>query len=291
MSVRIENPAPAVAELVLDRPEALNAISTAQARAISSACADLAADVGIDVVLVSSSSPKAFCVGADLKERNSFDDAGLAEQRPVFRKAFGSLLGLPMPTVAAVDGYALGGGFELALCCDLIVASRAAVLGLPEVGVGLVPGGGGTQLLVRRIGSNRAADLLYTARHVDAGEADRLGIVDRLVEAGRAREAALELAGQIAARSPIALRAAKQALRRGSDLDLESALVVENLAWNKVAFSADRREGIAAFNERRAARWPGRWSDSRGSADSGSGDSEAGDSARGAKATRAGDDG
>jgi len=255
VSVRIGRPAEAVGELVLDRPEALNAISTAQAGAIISACRELAADGGLSVVILTSSSPKAFCVGADLKERNSFDDTGLADQRPVFRRAFEALLDLPVPTVAAVDGYALGGGFELALSCDLIVASRAAVLGLPETGVGLVPGGGGTQLLVRRVGSNRAADLIFTARQVGAEEADRLGIVDRLVEAGEARAAALEVAHQIASRSPIALRAAKRALRRGSDLDLESALVVENLAWEDAAYSVDRREGIAAFNERRAPHW------------------------------------
>ena len=278
MSVRIERPASAVAELVMDRPEALNAISTAQAQAIVSACAELAADPGVSVVILTSSSPRAFCVGADLKERNSFDDAQLAEQRPVFRRAFGAVLDLPVPSVAAVDGYALGGGFELALSCDLIVASRAAVLGLPETGVGLVPGGGGTQLLVRRIGSNRAADLIFTARHVRAEEADRLGVVDRLVEAGEARAAALEVATQIAARSPVALRAAKRALRRGSDLDLESALVVENLAWEQAAYSADRREGIAAFNERRSPRWrrdeadsDGSGSDRSGSDGSGSG--------------------
>jgi enoyl-CoA hydratase/carnithine racemase len=255
VSVRVERPAEAVGELVLDRPEALNAISTAQARAIRDACAELAADSDLSAVILTSSSAKAFCVGADLKERNSYDDAQLAEQRPIMRAAFGSVLDLPMPTVAAVDGYALGGGFELALSCDLIVASRAAVLGLPETGVGLVPGGGGTQLLVRRIGSNRAADLIFTARHVDAEEAAHLGIVDRLVEPGQSRAVALELAGLIASRSPVALRAAKGALRRGSDLDLESGLVIENRAWEEAAFSADRREGIAAFNERRAPRW------------------------------------
>jgi enoyl-CoA hydratase/carnithine racemase len=255
VSVRIERPESGVGELVLDRPEALNAISTAQAQAIIDACAELAADPSLSVVILSSSSPKAFCVGADLKERNSFDDAQLAAQRPVFRAAFGAVLELPVPSVAAVEGFALGGGFELALSCDLIVASRSAVLGLPETGVGLVPGGGGTQLLPRRIGSNRAADLIFTARHVDAAEADRLGLIDRLVEAGQARATALELATLIATRSPIGLRAAKRALQRGSDLDLESALVVENLAWEEVAFSADRREGIAAFNERRAPRW------------------------------------
>ena len=152
-----------------------------------------------------------------------------------------------------MDGYALGGGFELALSCDLIVASRAAVLGLPETGVGLVPGGGGTQLLVRRIGSNRAADLIFTARHVEPRRPIDSVSSTGWSRAGEARATALEVATQIATRSPVALRAAKRALRRGSDLDLESALVVENLAWEQAAYSADRREGIAAFNERRCA--------------------------------------
>jgi enoyl-CoA hydratase/carnithine racemase len=163
-----------------------------------------------------------------------------------------------MVTVAAVDGYALGGGCELALSCDLIVAAESAVFGLPEVGVGLVPGGGGTQLLPRRIGWNRAADLILTGRQVAAVEAYRLGLADRLVAPGSARDAALRLATEIAARSPRALRSAKAAMRRGFDVDLPSGLAEEDRAWHRVAFSADRREGIAAFTERRAPRWSDR---------------------------------
>ncbi|MBA3528394.1 MAG: enoyl-CoA hydratase, partial [Propionibacteriaceae bacterium] len=129
--------------------------------------------------------------------------------------------------------------------------------GLPEVGVGLVPGGGGTQLLPRRAGFHRAADLIFTARRVGVDEAMRLGLVDRRVAAGAARQAALELATSIAANSPVALRNAKWALRQGADVDLSSALLIEDRAWQRTAFSADRVEGIAAFNARRAARWPG----------------------------------
>ena len=257
MTVRIEYPAARVAELVMDRPDALNAVSTAQARALAEACAALAADEGLSAVVVSSSSPRAFCVGADLKERSGFTDDDLRAQRPVTRAAYAGVLDLPMPTIAAVEGYALGGGCEIALACDLVVAAETAVFGLPEVGVGLVPGGGGTQLLPRRVGWSRAADLILTARRVDGAEAVRLGLVDRLVRPGDARTAAVELAVQITANSPVALRAAKAAMRHGLDVDLPSGLVVEDQAWQRAAFSADRREGIAAFNEKRTPRWPG----------------------------------
>ncbi|MET8244925.1 enoyl-CoA hydratase-related protein [Streptomyces sp. NPDC005202] len=246
-----------VAELVLDRPKAMNAVSTEMARSIAGACAALAADRDARVVVVTSSHERAFCVGADLKERNSFSDADLVRQRPVARGAYTGVLELPMPTIAAVHGYALGGGFELALSCDVIVADRTAVVGLPEVSVGVIPGGGGTQLLPRRVGASRAAELIFTARRVDADEARELGLVDRLVEEGRDREEALELASRMAANSPVGLRAAKRALRLGHGLDLRAGLEVEDAAWRAVAFSGDRAEGVAAFNERRAPRWPG----------------------------------
>jgi enoyl-CoA hydratase/carnithine racemase len=256
VSVRIERFSSSVAELIMDRPEALNALSTDQARAIALACAEIAGDPALVVVVLSSAVPKAFCVGADLKERGRFGDDELRAQRPVMQDAFGAVLDLPIPTIAAVDGYALGGGCELALSCDLIVASERAVFGLPEVGLGLIPGGGGTQLLPRRIGLNAAADLIFTGRQVEASEAFRLGLADRLVPADAARTAALELAADIATKSPVGLRAAKRALRRGFDVDLVSGLVIENQSWEEAAFSADRKEGIAAFNERRPAAWP-----------------------------------
>jgi enoyl-CoA hydratase/carnithine racemase len=256
VSVRVDRPSAPIAELIMDRPEAMNALSTEQARAIALACAELAGDPALVVVVLTSAVPKAFCVGADLKERDRFSDDELRAQRPVMQDAFGAVLDLPMPTIAAVDGYALGGGCELALSCDLIVASERAVFGLPEVGLGLVPGGGGTQLLPRRIGVNAAADLIFTGRRVDASEAFRLGMADRLVPADTARTSALELAAEIAAKSPVALRAAKRALHRGFGVDLPSGLVIENQSWEEAALSADRKEGIAAFNERRQPVWP-----------------------------------
>lgn len=246
-----------VAEIVLDRADKHNALSTAMAASLAQATADVAQDRSIRAVVLSAAGDKAFCVGADLKERNSYSDADLLRQRPIFRAAFGGVLHLPMPTIAAVHGFALGGGFEFALSCDLIVADETAVLGLPEVTVGVIPGGGGTQLLVRRIGSSRAADLIFTGRKVDVAEAERLGLVDRSVPAGQARKVALELAEQIAANSPVGVRNSKRAIRLGSNVDLVSGLDIEDAAWRATAFSGDRREGVAAFNEKRTPNWPG----------------------------------
>lgn len=256
MTIRIERPADFVAGIVMDRPEAMNAISTAQAQLLADACTELAADPDLRVVILSSALAKAFCVGADLKERNAFSDDDLAVQRPIARAAYGGVLNLPMPTIAVVEGFALGGGCELALSCDLIIASTSATFALPETGVGLVPGGGGTQLLPRRVGSSRAAELIFTGRRIDGRRAHQIGLADELTPAGSARTVAVEWAKEIAQKSPIGLRNAKQALRIGFDLPLADGLEVEDQAWQRTAFSADRVEGIAAFNEKRPAVWP-----------------------------------
>ena len=247
-----------VAELVLDRPEAMNAVSTAMAEAIAAATSALAADPSVRCVVLTSSHPKAFCVGADLKERNTMTDADLMAQRPLARAAYGGVLALPMPAVAAVDGFAFGGGLELALSCDLLVAGDGAIVGLPEVSVGVIPGGGGTQLLARRIGWSRAARLIFTAVKLPTAEAATFGVIDELVPAGTARERALAIATQIAANSPVGLRSAKRAMRLGLDVDLASGLEIEDACWRATAFSGDRAEGVAAFAEKRAPRWPGR---------------------------------
>src|SRR5215469_9612269 len=248
---------PGVAEIVLDRTEALNAIDTTMAYRLAQACAELAVDRQVHAIVLCARGERAFCVGADLKERNRMSDADLMRQRPVFRAAFGGLLALPQPVIAAVHGYALGGGCELALCCDVIVADETALFGLPETTVGLVPGGGGTQLATRRLGPGRAADLVFSGRHVDAAEAARIGLADRVVPPGTACPEAIEIAGRMAANSPVAVKAAKKAVRQGSDVSLAAALEVEDAAWRTAALSADRREGIAAFNEKRQPNWPG----------------------------------
>jgi len=163
-----------------------------------------------------------------------------------------------MPVIAAVDGFAFGGGMELALSCDLLVAGEGATLGLPEVGVGVIPGGGGTQLLARRIGWSRAARLIFTAVKLPAAAMAEFGVIDELVPAGTARQRALALAAQIAANSPVGLRSAKRAMRLGLDVDLAAGLEIEDACWRATAFSGDRAEGVRAFVEKRAPRWPGR---------------------------------
>ena len=246
-----------IAELVLDRPEAMNAVSTQMARALADATGELAADPSVRAVVVSSSHPKAFCVGADLKERNGFSDADLIAQRPIARAAYTGVLDLPVPTIAAVDGFALGGGAEIALACDVVIAGESATLGLPEVSVGVIPGGGGTQLLVRRIGWGKAAKVIFSARKFTAQEAHELGFVEDLAPAGGARDRALELAETIAQNSPVGLRNAKKAMRLGSGTDLHAGLEIEDACWRATAFSPDRAEGVRAFAEKRAPRWPG----------------------------------
>ncbi|NMO51784.1 enoyl-CoA hydratase [Actinoplanes sp. TBRC 11911] len=239
-----------IAEIRLNR----RAISTAMAEQLTTVAAAVDATRARAVVLTSS-APDAFCVGADLKERHTLTDAEFMTQRLVFRRAFTAIREMPVPSVAALHGYALGGGFELALNCDLIVADETAVVGLPEVTVGIVPGGGGTQLLPRRAGYGIAADLILTGRHVPAAEALRLGLVDRLVPAGDARTAATELAERIAANSPVAVANARNALRRGLDVDLPAGLDIEDSAWRATVFSEDRREGVRAFVAKRKPHW------------------------------------
>ncbi len=246
-----------IAEVTLDRPEVMNALSTELLAALTEQLTVVHADPAVLVVVLAGAGERAFCAGADLKERAAMTDAQLMAQRPVFRAAFGALLAVPQPVIAAVHGYALGGGCELALNSDVIVADDSAVFGLPEASVGLVPGCGGTQLLTRRVGAGRAAELIFTGRKLDAARAEAIGLVDVLGPSGTsARTLALALAAQIAANSPVAVRAAKQAIRNGAGLSLAAALDVEDAAWRTAAASPDRREGIAAFAEKRSPAWP-----------------------------------
>lgn len=244
-----------VAEIVLHRPHALNALSTQLMIELRQVCEAVAADSDVRAVVLSGSGSRAFCVGADLKERNGFSEADLLAQRPVFAAGFAAVRRIPVPVVAAVHGFALGGGLELALSCDLIVVDDRAIVGLPEVTVGLVPGGGGTQLLSRRAGLATALDLVLSGRRVDAPEALRLGVVDRQVAEGQAHDEARALAATCAAASPTAVRAAKDAVRAGLMLPLDDALALEDAAWRTAIASTDRIEGIAAFNERRPPVW------------------------------------
>jgi len=246
-----------VATVTLDRAEALNAISTELAVDLAAAVEPLGVDPGVGAVVLTGAGERAFCVGADLKQRATFDDQGWFVQREAFRRGFAAVRRCPLPTVAAVRGFALGGGTELAISCDLVVAATDATFGLPEVRLGLVPAGGGTQLLVRRVGRSAARDLVLTGRRVDAAEALELGLADRVVPGGEVLAAATALAAELAGNAPTAVRMAKWALEVGADLPLEAAMEVEDQAWRRAVLSDDRREGIAAWVEKRDPQWPG----------------------------------
>jgi enoyl-CoA hydratase/carnithine racemase len=246
-----------VATVTLDRPEALNAISTELALDLAAALEPLGVDPGVGAVVLTGAGDRAFCVGADLKQRATFDDHGWFVQREAFRRGFAAVRRCPLPTVAAVSGFALGGGTELAISCDLVVAADDATFGLPEVRLGLVPAGGGTQLLVRRVGRSAARDLVLTGRRVGAAEALELGLADRVVPGGEVLAAAAALAAELAGNAPTAVRVAKWALEVGADLPLEAAMEVEDQAWRRAVLSDDRREGIAAWVEKREPEWPG----------------------------------
>jgi enoyl-CoA hydratase/carnithine racemase len=247
-----------VATVTLNRPEALNAISGQMANELGGALLQAAAQPDAWVVVLAAAGDRAFCVGADLKERSRLDDTGWMRNRILMRAMFDSLRALPQPTIASVFGHALGGGFELALSCDLIVAAGDAVFGLPEVRVGIVPGGGATQLLTRRLGPARAKDLIFTSRRISGQEAYDLGIVARVVERGALSSATMEMAEEICASSPVGVREAKLAIDRALDVPLDAGLELEDVAWRRAVASEDRREGIAAFNEKRSPRWTGR---------------------------------
>ncbi len=202
-------------------------------------------------VVLTGAGNRAFCAGADLKERARMSEGDVHAFHQDLRAALRGIETSPKVFVAAINGAALGGGLELALACDLRVMSAAAELGLPEVGLGIIPGGGGTQRLARAIGVARAKDLVLTARRVDAVEALAYGLVTRAAPPERLREAALEAAAEVARNAPISLRQAKRAIDGGFHLPLEEALDLENRMYQDCLGTRDREEALRAFAEKR----------------------------------------
>jgi enoyl-CoA hydratase/carnithine racemase len=247
-----------VGVVTLARPEALNAISMQVADQLAGAVLATAADPSVWVMILEADGDRAFCVGADLKERATLDDAGWMRNRILTRALFDAIRAVPQPTIASVFGFALGGGFELALSCDLIVASDDAVFGLPETRVGIVPGGGGTQLLARRVGVARAKEIILAGRRTGAEEARDIGVAQRVTPREGLAEVTRDLALDICANSPVGVREAKAAIDLGFDAPLAVGLDLEDLAWRRAVASEDRREGIAAFNDKRDPRWTNR---------------------------------
>jgi len=247
----------AIATITLDRPEVLHALDAVMFDELERAFADLAADAGIRVILLTGSGERAFAAGADIRALVHTDATSgrVASERG--QKVFLEIESCGKPVIACVNGVALGGGCELALACTFRIASDRAKLGLPELKLGLVPGYGGTQRLPRLIGRSAALKLMLTGAAVDATEALRLGLVDEVVPASELMTRARSIAESIAAMAPLAISAALQAVARGEGLSMEDAMKVEAETFGELCATADKREGLAAFLEKRAAKWTG----------------------------------
>ena len=246
-----------VATLTLNRPESLNAISRQLAAELLAACDALSGREDFRAVIVTGAGERAFCAGADLKERRMLAPDERAAHTMAIEAAAEALAALPMPTIAAVRGFALAGGAELAIACDLRVAAEDATFGFPEVKIGIFPGAGGALRLPRIVGSGAARDLLFTGRRITAEDAFRLGLVDRLAPAESVVEAAVDLAAAIAANAPLAVRAVKRALEESQGRQPAEARRGVNALRAALDSTADYEEGLVAFAERRSPRFTG----------------------------------
>jgi enoyl-CoA hydratase len=248
----------AVATVRLSRPAALNALDVATLRELARALREIRRDEGVRAVVVTGAGEKAFCAGADIaamatmtaQEGHAFSRLG--------HEVFARVEALSVPVVAALNGVALGGGLELALACDLIVAAEKVRLGQPEINLGLIPGFGGTQRLVTRVGLARARELIYRGHAIQAPEAHRIGLVDRVVPGGDLAAEATKLAEELASKAPVALRQAKRATRAASEAVLAAGCQYEIEAFGVTFASKDRVEGLEAFLGKRPAVWKGR---------------------------------
>jgi enoyl-CoA hydratase/carnithine racemase len=248
----------AVRLLTIDKEPQLNVLSRALVAEIAAQALAVAAESEIRAVVITGAGEKAFCAGANLKERANWTHDDIRRWLVELHAAFREIEKCGKPWIAAVNGLALGGGCELALACDLRVLDPGAQIGLTETKIGVIPGGGGTVRLSRVIGLGRAKELIFTARRVAAPEAQAIGLANRISAPGQSVHAALTLAAEIAANSPIAVAAAKNAIDDAWDQSIDEALAGERKQYEKALLSEDRLEGLKAFAEKRAPRWQGK---------------------------------
>lgn len=246
-----------VATVTINRPDKRNALNARVRAELLEALAALLEDDAVRVIVFTGAGEKAFIAGADITE---FAERTPIEQRSAMegRRIFDEIAASPKPTIAMINGYALGGGCELALACDIRVAGRSGTLGQPEIRLGILPGGGGTQRLPRLVGLGRAMRLVLSGELIDAEQAERMGLVDLLVEDSELVERTMELAGTIAGYSPVALRLAKDAIRASAEMPLHAGLRYERELFVTAFSSEDRSEGIRAFLEKRTPKFTGR---------------------------------
>jgi enoyl-CoA hydratase len=250
-TLKLETPSPGVLVVRLNRPEVRNAISTKMGCEMLDVFTGLNADPSDwRCVVLTGSGDRAFCAGADLKERRGMSDETWNKQHALFERMMLALLDCPLPVIAAVNGAAYAGGFEFVLLCDFAYAVPTARFALTEVALGIMPGGGGTQTLPRRVGYARAAESIMTGEPFDAEQALAWGMVNRLCP--KLMDEVLATAGKIARNAPLSIRQAKRSMTFGARMDLRSAMFFEIDCYNQLVGTEDRREGIAAFNEKRS---------------------------------------
>lgn len=244
-----------IAVMSINRPEAKNSLSINLMRLFENAMDVISSDSSLRAVILRSIVPGVFCAGADLKERRKMTEADVPMFVSKARMLFQRLSEVPVPTIAAIEGAALGGGLEMTLACDFRIASTTSKLGLPETKLAIIPGAGGTVRLPRIVGPSKAKELIYTGRILRSTDAEALGLVDYSVEQNENGDAAyrrsLQLAEEILPQGPIALKMAKKCINKGIETDIYSALSVEELCYAQVIPTNDRREGLQAFKEKR----------------------------------------
>lgn len=241
-----------VLKVTLDRPQVGNALNTKMGHELLDLWSRLTEDPGeIRCIVLTGAGDKIFCAGGDLKERNGMTRQQWQRQHELFERQYWTLVDLPTPIIAAVNGHAYAGGLEMALCCDFIYASSAARFALTEVTLGIMPGAGGTQNLPRAIGDRRAKEIIMTGRPFDAKQASVWGLINNIHEPADVLSSALETAAMIAGNAPLSVRQVKKSIRYGGQMELRTAYRFEVEAYNHLIDTEDRIEGVKAFNEKR----------------------------------------
>ncbi len=258
-TLALDRPAETVLRITLNRPDFANAFNTQMANDLVQCFEQLAMQAeDLRCVLLTGAGERAFCAGGDLKERDGMSDAAWTSQHLVYERMIRALLQCPLPVIAAVNGAAFGGGCELVAGADFAYAAEHAKFAMTETSLGIIPGAGGTQTLARALGERRAKELILSARRFSAAEAFDWGLINAVYPAAELMPAALETAGRIAANAPIAVRQAKQAIHRGLQMSLADGLAFEIEAYNRTVPTADRREGVRAFNQKRRPEFEGK---------------------------------
>lgn len=244
--------------VTLNRPDALNAMNYEMLNELGSTVEEIKHNPDIRVVIFRGAGEKSFSSGADLKERKTLTEDEVRRNVSKIRSVFQQIADLPQPTIACVNGYAFGGGFELMLACDFRIAKEEAVMGLTETSWAIIPGAGGTQRLPRLIGEAKAKELIFTAKKLSANEAYNYGILTKVVKEHQLMDACLELANTMLANGPIALKQAKFAINQGMNTDLRTGLEIEGKAYEVTIPTSDRIEALQAFAEKRKPNFLGK---------------------------------